>query len=113
MSDWSVVQLDHDEEMGPMHGMYGTLDAEFQVQRTIKRAEKTAFLCLLRKAIGLAMVNVDIKEMIDGLWRGEMRCTGPRAKDADLWMIIWEELQRVHQEVILVEVEHVKAHCSS
>ena len=25
---WSV-QLDHDEEMGPMHGMYGTLDAEF------------------------------------------------------------------------------------
>ena len=23
---WSVVQLDHDEEMRPMHGMYGTLD---------------------------------------------------------------------------------------
>ena len=24
---WSVVQLDHDEEMGQMHGMYGTLGA--------------------------------------------------------------------------------------
>ena len=41
---WSVVQLDHDEEMGPMHGMYGTLDAELGVQRTIKRAELPAFL---------------------------------------------------------------------
>ena len=34
---WFVVQLDHDEETGPMHGMYGTLDAELEVQRTIKR----------------------------------------------------------------------------
>ena len=25
---WSVVQLDHDKEMEPMHGMHGTLDAE-------------------------------------------------------------------------------------
>ena len=25
---WSVVQLDHNEEMEPMRGMYGTLDAE-------------------------------------------------------------------------------------
>ena len=33
------LQLDQDEEMVPMHGMYGTLDAELEVQRTIKRAE--------------------------------------------------------------------------
>ena len=39
-----------------------------------------------------------------------MRCIGPRAKDADLWILIWEELRRCHQEGILVEVEHVKAH---
>ena len=44
---WSVVQLGHDEEMGPRHGMYGTLDAELGVQRTIKRAELTAFLVSL------------------------------------------------------------------
>ena len=43
---WSVVQLDHDEEMEPMRGMCGTLDAEVEVQRTIKRAELTAFVCL-------------------------------------------------------------------
>ena len=46
---WSVVQLDLDEEMGPMHGMFGTFDAELQVQRTIRRAELTAFFCLLRR----------------------------------------------------------------
>ena len=45
---WLVVQLDHDEEMGPMHGMYGTLEADLEVQRTVERAELTAFLCLFR-----------------------------------------------------------------
>ena len=29
----------HDEEMGAVHRMYGTLGAEVEVQRTIKRAE--------------------------------------------------------------------------
>ena len=95
-----------------MHGMYGTLDAELEVQRTIKRAELTAFLSLHRTAIGATMVHVDSTDIIDGLWRGEMRCIGPRAKDADSWILIWEELHRVHQEGTLVEVEHVKAHHS-
>ena len=43
---WAVVQLDYDEEMGPLQGMYGTMEAEFEVQRS-KRAELTAFLRLL------------------------------------------------------------------
>ena len=42
---WSVVQLDHDEELGPLHGMYGSVEADFKVQRTIKRAGLTAILC--------------------------------------------------------------------
>ena len=46
---WAVVQLDSDEELGPLHGMYGSLDAELEVQRTIKRAELTAFLVFLGK----------------------------------------------------------------
>ena len=54
-----MVQLGHDEELGPVHGVYGTLDVELEVQRTIKRAELTAFLCLSRKAIGPTMVHVD------------------------------------------------------
>ena len=64
---WSVVQSDYDEELGPLHGMYGSMEAEFEVQRTIKRAELTAFLCLLKKVIGPIKVHVDNKGIIDGL----------------------------------------------
>ena len=39
-----------------------------------------------------------------------MKCLGPRAKDVHLWIVIWEELHRAHQEGILVDIEHVKAH---
>ena len=52
------------------------------------------------------------KGIIDGLWTGERRWIGPLAKDADLWILIWEEIHRVHQEGIFVEVELVKAHRS-
>ena len=38
-----MVQLDHDEEVGPMHGMYGTLEAELEVQRTIKKGRVDCF----------------------------------------------------------------------
>ena len=48
----SVVELDHDEEMELMHGMHGTSDADLEVQRTIKKATLTAFLCLLRGIVG-------------------------------------------------------------
>ena len=57
-----------------------TLDAELEVQRAIKRAELTTFLCLFRKAIGLAMVHVDDRGISDGLWRGERRCIGPKSE---------------------------------
>ena len=46
------MQIDHDEEMVPMHGMQCTLDAEFEVQRIINRAQLTAFLCLFRRIVG-------------------------------------------------------------
>ena len=46
---WSVVQLDHDEQLEPMRGMYGTLDAVLELQHTIKRAELMAFFCLFKK----------------------------------------------------------------
>ena len=41
-----------------------------------------------------------------------MKCIGPKAKDADLWIFIWEEVRRVHQEGTSLEVEDVKAHRS-
>ena len=55
---WAVEQLDYDVEMEPLHGMYGSMEAEYAVQRTIKRAELTAFLCLLRKVCGPIKVHV-------------------------------------------------------
>ena len=64
---WSVVQLDSDEELGTLHGVYGTTDAELEVQSTINTAELTAFLCLLKKVIGPIKEHVDNKGNIDGL----------------------------------------------
>ena len=55
---WSVVQLDYDEELELLHGMYGSMEAEFEVQLTIKRAEVAAFLCILEKVVGPIEVHV-------------------------------------------------------
>ena len=86
------------------------LEAEFDVQRTIKRADLTAFLCFLKKIVGPIRKHVDNKGIIDGLWRGERKCIDPKAGDADFWIKIWEELHRLAERDIVVEVEHVKAH---
>ena len=50
---WSAVHLDYDGELALKHATCGTTDAEIEVQRIIKRAELTAFLCLPKKIIGL------------------------------------------------------------
>ena len=36
---WAVVQLDYFEEMGLLLGMYGSMEAEFEFQLTIRKAE--------------------------------------------------------------------------
>ena len=54
-----MVQWDHDGELGPVHGVYGTLDVELEVQRITKRAELTAFLCLLEEVVGSTKVHFD------------------------------------------------------
>ena len=97
---WSVVQLGYDEELGPLHGIYGSMEAEF------KRAE----LCLVKTVIGPITVHADNKGIIHGLWRGERKCIDPKAGDADLWIKIWAELHLFTSKDMLVEVEHVRAH---
>ena len=61
------------------------MDAELEVQRTIRRVELTAFLYLLRKAIGTMMVHVDNNGIIDGrksvLWP---KSEGRKLVDLDL-----------------------------
>ena len=103
------MQLDHNEELGPVHGMFGTLDAEIEVQRTIKRPERPAFSCVFKKAVGPTMVHVGNKGIIDGLWK----CIGPKTKDADSWVPIWEELNNFRAKEILSEAEYVEAHRTS
>ena len=100
-----------DEEFGPTHGMHGTLDAGFDENRTIKSA-LTAFLCLLRRIVCPTTAHVDNKGIHRWVWTGEMMCVGQEATDADLWIMIWEELYRLQQEGILLKVARVKAHRS-
>ena len=90
--------------------MCGSVEAEVEVQRTIKRAELMAFLCFLERVIGPVRIHVDNEGVIDGLRRGESKCLKPRARDADLWIQMWEELHDLTERGILMEVEHVKAH---
>ena len=81
-----MVQLDPDERDGAVAwDVYGSVEAEYAVQRTIKRAELTAFLCLLTKVCGPIKVRVDNKGIIDGLRKGEKECIKPRTGHADLW----------------------------
>ena len=104
-------QLGYDEEeLGHLRGMYGSTEAELEVQRTIKRAELTAFFCFLNKVIGPIKVHVDNKGIIDGLWRRERKCIDPKTGDADLWIKIWEELHLLMSKETLVKVKHVRAH---
>ena len=105
---WSVVQLDYDEELGPLRGIHGSMDAEFEVHRTVKRAGLTAFICILKDVIRPIKVHVDNKGMIDGRWRGEGKCIDAKAGDADWWIENWEELHRLAARDVVVEVEHVK-----
>ena len=100
---WAVVQLDYDGEMGPLYGMCGSMEAAYEVQRTIKRVELTAFLCFFRKVCGPIKAHVDNKGTIDGLRKGEKECIKPGTGDADLWINIWEELHELVSRGILVE----------
>ena len=91
----------------PVHGMYGTLNADLEEQRTIEKAGSTAFLCRLQGLSDPPWLMWIIRESLMGfevLW--------PKARDADRWISIWEEVHRSHQEGVFLEVVHVKAHRS-
>ena len=85
---WVVVQLDYHEEMGPLDGVYGSNG--YEVRSTMKRAELTAFLCLLKKVIGPIKVHVVNQGKIDRSRKGEKECIKPRAGRAGLWVKQWE-----------------------
>ena len=87
-----------------------TVEADLKVQRTMKRAEWTAFCCLFRKIIGPKTAHADSKRIIDGLSKTEMKCNGQKTKDAELWMWIREEMHRNHRESAVLEVTSKRIH---
>ena len=60
--------------------------------------------------IGPTKVHVGDKEIIDVLWKGELKCIGPKAKDVDLWLRMLEEVHFLPCKDMLIVAEHVKAH---
>ena len=101
---WAVVQLDYDKEEEQWYATYGTRLAELYVQRTIKRAQLVAFTMALSELVGPSTVHTDNMGIMDGLWRGEEGCVGPKTIRCDLWLQFlfffgsWD-----------VDVKHVKA----
>ena len=69
------MQLD-DEEKEPMRGMSGALDAEVEVQRTLKEGRGGGLLVSLHKDCRSA-AHVDNKGIIVALRRDERKCSGP------------------------------------
>ena len=94
-----------------MHGMYGSMDAAFEVQRTIKRAELTAFfVSSQKKLLALRRCMSITRGSLMGCGKEEGHASIRKAGDAGLWIKIWEELHLSTPKELLVEVEHVKAH---
>ena len=79
-----MVQWDYDEEIRPLHGMYGSMEVECEVQRTI-------ILCFLRKLCGPLNVHVDNKGIIDGLRKGEKNVSSQELEMQSCGSKIWEE----------------------
>ena len=106
---WYATQLDYDGELGPLHGMCGSMEAELDVQRINPKSWRmlTAFLCILKKVMGFIKLHLDNKGIVDGPRRGEGICIDRKAGDADLWIKIC-----ALSTEISVEVEQERAHMS-
>ena len=78
---WSVVQLDYDGELGLLHGVYASTDAELEVQAHHQEGRAGG---LLQSSPSRFMSTT--KELLIG----QMKSIDPKAGDADLWIKIWK-----------------------
>ena len=67
-----------------MHGMCGTVDAEFVVQRTILRAGLTAFPCLLRRMVVPAQLMWLTRQSLLGFGQEKGVCGFEKCSSASL-----------------------------
>ena len=87
------VQLDYDVEKKPSHRVCDSMETECEIQRTIKKTERTTFLCLLKKACGPSRTICTTRAQLMG--KSERECVKSRVGDACLWIKIWEQLHEL------------------
>ena len=87
------MERDDDEDMEPTHGMYGTLECSVPSKELSERPScvSSGTLSVLRCPRG--------QRNIGGMWRGEVRCIGPRRKgrrcvDLDLGGVVYISTKR-------------------
>ena len=73
------------------------------------RAELQAPLVAVKGCTVPVRIHVDNKSVVDGITIGREECTSSRAADADLWRVVWDELDASRARG-KVEVVKVKAH---
>ena len=109
----AVVQLDYDKEEEPWYAIYGSMLAELEGQRTIRRV-KLCFLFYNGFVMFFRTINhphTDKMGIIDGfLWRGEEGCLGLRQQDADCAIKRCELPQECAEKDWDLDVKHVQAH---
>ena len=99
---WSVVALDEwGQHSWTKRGVLGGLNISSH------RAELRALLEALRCAA--PTIHVDNQSVVDGVAEGRQWCTSAGSSDADLWRVVWEELEEARSRGE-VGVAWVKAH---
>ena len=101
---WSVVQLDH-EELEPMREYFWPIEAGIEVQRTINRADMKALCVALTRLCAPTAIHTDRMCIVSGLHRGEKKCIGPKSKGADLWIKLWEAIEKVRDNDMRFDVK--------
>ena len=101
---WSVVALDsRGRHLWTRRGVLGGINVSSH------RAELRALLEALKVCPGTVRIHVDNQAVVDGVHGSREMCTSAKATDADLWRVVWDELDIVRARGT-VEVLKVKAH---
>ena len=88
---WAVVQLDCGKKEEPRYAIYGTMLAELELQRTINSASRPTVWAFFLGCVG-----------------ENKRCILPEQKGADLWIKIWDFVDRVCREGVRVGRETMR-----
>ena len=101
---WSVVALDKGgRHLWTRRGVLGGVNVSSH------RAELRALLEAIRVGTVPLRIHVDNQSVVDGIASGRESCTSSKAADADLWRVVWDELE-VARARGCVDVLKVKAH---